>query len=91
MVLVDEIESGLYHSHQTGLWRAVLRFARSYDCQLFVTTHSEEWLRALVDAAGEPLDDIALWRLERDPAQPVVRQFSGASMRAGLETGRELR
>ena len=91
VVLVDEIESGLYHRHQPGLWRSVLRFARTYDCQLFVTTHSEEWLEALVTAAGDALDDIALWRLERGANGPVVRQFSGTSLRAGLETGGELR
>ena len=91
VVLIDEIEGGLYHIHQTGLWRSVLGFAREYDCQLFVTTHSEEWLEALVAAAGDALDDIALWRLERGDRGPVVRQFSGVDLRAGLETGGELR
>ena len=91
VVLVDEIEGGLHHSHQAGLWRSVLRFARAFDCQLFVTTHSEEWLEALVAAAGDALDDIALWRLERGATGPVVRQFSGAGLRAGIETGGEVR
>ena len=91
VVLVDEIESGLYHSHLAGLWRSALRFARAYDSQLFVSTHSEEWLEALVEAAGEALDDIALWRLERGTGTSVVRQFSGPTLRAGIETGGELR
>jgi acyl-CoA hydrolase len=79
VVLIDEIDSGLYHTHHVGLWRAILRFARSYDSQLFVTTHNEEWLEALFEAASTDVGDIALWRFERrlGIGQPKLLQFSG--------------
>ena len=40
MVLVDEIENGIHYSVMEKVWRAIGAFARSYDVQLFATTHS---------------------------------------------------
>jgi AAA15 family ATPase/GTPase len=92
VLLVDEIEAGLYHRHLRGLWKSIISFAHTYDSQLFLTTHSEEWLEALVDTA-EPqlLDNIALWRIERTNNGPIIRQFSGQTLKAGIETGGEIR
>jgi hypothetical protein len=91
VVLVDEIEAGIYFKHQTEIWRAILAFMREYDSQLFVTTHSEECLRALRDAINGKVDDISLWRMERDAHEPVLRRFSGAAFKAALEMGGEIR
>lgn len=87
VILVDEIENGLYFKHQSALWRGLLTLARKYDGQLFFTTHSEEWLEALVEAAGDEVDDISLWRIERSKNGPVVRQFSGKQVAAGIKAG----
>lgn len=87
VVLVDEMENGLYHKHHAAIWRSVLGFAREYDGQLFTTTHSEEWLGTLVDAAGDDLDDIALWRMERTKEGPLLRQFTGRQAAAAIKVG----
>lgn len=87
VVLVDELENGIYHKHYEHVWRSFLGFAREYDSQLFTTTHNEEWLEALVAAAGKQLDDIALWRLERTDGQPILRQFSGKQTAAAIKAG----
>ena len=42
IVLVDEFENGLHYTVMEKVWRAVAAFARSYDVQLFATTHSRE-------------------------------------------------
>ncbi|MGE3066110.1 MAG: ATP/GTP-binding protein [Hyphomicrobiaceae bacterium] len=91
VVLVDEIENGIHYKHQVAIWKGLLRFLREHDGQMICTTHSQEWLEALVEAGGEKLDDVALWRVERGKDQPTVRQFSGATLRAGLEHGKEVR
>ena len=62
VVLVDEIENGLYYKHHKKYWDAILHFGRNYESQIFLTTHSREWLE-LSGAAGDEVDDIALWRL----------------------------
>jgi predicted ATPase len=92
VVLVDELENGLYYKHYQAYWEHLLSFVRAYDSQLFVTTHSAEWLHALVAAANEKNDDIALWRIERDDlGNPEFFQFDGATLHGGLELGAEVR
>lgn len=91
IVLVDEIENGVYYKHQPAIWRGLLRFLREHDGQMLVTTHSKEWLEALVDAAGDQLDDIALWRVERGPKGPEILHFAGDTLKAGIEHGSEIR
>jgi hypothetical protein len=91
IVLVDEIENGVYYKHQSAIWSGVLKMLRQNDGQMFTTTHSKECLEALVDAAGDSLEDIALWRIERGPDGPEVLQFSGETLRAGIEHGSEIR
>jgi ABC-type transport system involved in cytochrome c biogenesis ATPase subunit len=88
VVLVDEIENGIYYRHHKSMWSSLLKFTRTYEGQLFVTTHNDEWLQSLVDAADSEVDDIALWRVERDKNnRPIVRQFNGEQVVAGIQAG----
>lgn len=89
---IDEIEDGVYYKHMPAIWNALLRFARQFDSQLFVSTHSKECLEALMTAAGDDNSDIAIWRVERnaDGSRSVV-QFGGADLRHALELGVDAR
>ncbi len=47
---------------------------------------------ALMQAAEDNVDDIALWRLERgDNAVPILTQFDGRTIKDGIEFGAEAR
>jgi hypothetical protein len=87
VVLVDELENGLYHKHHVAMWRALLLLCRHYESQLFATTHNEEWLGALFEAASGDVEDIALWRIERANKGPILRQFSGRQTSAAIKKG----
>jgi AAA15 family ATPase/GTPase len=88
VVVVDEIDNGLYYKHQSSFWRWLLSFARESDSQLFLSTHSQEWLESLTKAVGDQTDDICLWRIERNKQNiPVVRQFVGEQVILGIESG----
>lgn len=89
IVLVDEIENGVFYGDQAACADAILRFARKFNCQVFMSTHSVEWLRNFAAAAGKRLDDITLWRLERDVSAPS--RFSGKTFKAGVDYGAEVR
>ena len=91
VVLIDELENGVFHKHHVSLWRSLISLCREYDTQVFTTTHSEEWLEALIHAAGDDVSDLALWRVEGGEGHPIVRQFSGKTFKAGVETGGEVR
>jgi hypothetical protein len=92
ILLVDEIENGIFYTKHVPFCRALLRFAREYECQLFLSSHSQEWLRALIEAAGKDVADISLWRIERAPKSgPSIQRFSGKTFKAGIEHGGEVR
>ena len=87
VVLVDEVENGIYYSHHKAFCKAILTFASEYNSQLFITTHSEEWLESLADVIDTSLDDVALWRAERVGGAPLIRQFTGKQVPIGIDTG----
>ncbi len=92
VVLIDEMENGVYYKHHEGTWRLLLLFAREFNCQIFTTTHSQEWLKALVSASGDRSGDISLWRVERqEDREPHIYQFSGDDLRDGIEYGSDVR
>lgn len=91
VVLVDEMENGVYHKHHTAMWHSILSLARQHECQIFTSTHNEEWLEALIEAAGDEVADLALWRLERADDRPVLRQFFGRTFKGSIEAGGEVR
>jgi AAA15 family ATPase/GTPase len=91
IVLVDEMENGLYYKHYQNYWKSLITFSRQCNSQFFTTTHSEEWLKALAAVTqldNLPPSDISLWRLENDRSNhPVIRQFEGEQMMAGIAAG----
>lgn len=92
VIVADELENGLYYTHHRSFWDAIIKFARSYEGQIFTSTHSLEWIKALVEVAGDDNQDIALWRIERDEeGHPEVRQFSGSTLRNAIERGVDAR
>lgn len=91
VVVVDEIENGIYYKHHAAIWSGLLNFMRRSEAQLFVSTHSEECLQALIEVIRDDPSDVALWRIERTDSGPVIRHFSGATFVAGIDTGGEVR
>lgn len=46
LILVDEIENGIHHSNQIKIWEMIFKLTKTYDVQLFATSHSEEMIEA---------------------------------------------
>ena len=46
LVLVDEIENGLHYTVMEKVWQAIAAFARSYEVQIFATTHSHHCIQS---------------------------------------------
>ncbi|MGA8613548.1 MAG: AAA family ATPase [Xanthobacteraceae bacterium] len=91
IVLIDEIENGIFYDKYTLTWDILNRFSKDYNCQLFITSHSAECLRRLVPIIGDDVGDFSLLRTERENGKCVVRHISGASMKAALKRGGEIR
>lgn len=77
VILIDEIENGLYHKTLPSVWDAILKFARQYDCQVFASTHSDECLRALADYAQQSPEEVGVIRTHMKDGASSVLCFGG--------------
>jgi AAA15 family ATPase/GTPase len=91
VVLIDEIENGLYYGRLRALWQTLLRLAKENDTQLFVSTHSYECLQALLPMIAGNEEDFALLRAERSNGSSKISQFSGKDFEAALAIRGEVR
>lgn len=91
IILVDEIENGIFYEKYEFMWSVLYNFAAKFSCQLFVTSHSLECLKNLVPVMGNNVDDFSLIRTERENGKCIARHISGAAMAAALRGENEIR
>lgn len=53
ILLVDEIESGLYYDVQADMWRLLIEIAQELNIQIFATTHSWDCVRGFAAALSD--------------------------------------
>lgn len=65
-LFIDEIELGLHHSVLEKLWKMIFKYAKKWNIQVFVTTHSQDALRTFAYIASEEdnKDDAQFIRLQ---------------------------
>lgn len=91
VLLIDEIENGIYYEHLSSVWKMFISAAVENDSQMFATTHSEECLRAFVDSSSHMIDEVVLWRVSKGKSGAEVERFSGSQMKAALDRNIEIR
>ncbi len=92
VALIDELESGFHYKKFPEVWEAVVTFARDFNCQLFVSTHSAEFLSTLAPLITENPKDFRLLRAEKGKdGRHVVKVFKGKDFESALEIGTEIR
>jgi predicted ATPase len=88
IILVDEIENGIFHENFEKAWRGIVRFCKQYNVQLFASTHSKECLEALAPLLAEDQDEFRLLRTEAlEDGNHSVRIFKGKDFESALKTG----
>ena len=92
IVLIDEIENGLHYTVMERAWRAIGAFARSYDVQLFATTHSREcvyYAHRAFEADEE--EELRLFRIDRKDGKTKVVMYDCEILGTALEAGLGIR
>lgn len=74
VLLVDEIENGIYFRRLSTMWESMLDFCQSNDAQVFASTHSHECIAAASQLAREHPEMFSLIHTDSSGA---LRQFSG--------------
>jgi AAA15 family ATPase/GTPase len=92
-LLVDEIDTGLYHGALVDMWRLVLETAFRQEAQVFATTHSWDCVKAFqqaLDSFTEP-EIGRLIRLEKVDSQIKAVLYSSNELDIAIEQGIEVR
>lgn len=91
-ILIDEFEDGLHHSLHGPLTEIVVQLAHKQRNQLFITTHSEEFLRRFITTMKEHRDvDVAFFRLGKVGLRGLVPKYTLAEAEDLLDAKVDLR
>lgn len=91
-ILVDEFEDGLHHSVFAPLLDLAFKLARENNNQLFITSHSNEFLQSLITvAASSGADDVSFFRLSKKGIQGVIPKYSLTEASSVIESNLDIR
>jgi len=77
ILLIDEIENGFHWTVMSKVWKAIAKFADSYNVQIFATTHSWECIDSFHEALSDLVDDNITGMLFRlDKTQEEIKPVS---------------
>jgi AAA15 family ATPase/GTPase len=92
VLLIDEIENGLYYETMPQIWKGIATLAESENIQVFATTHSRECLIAAHETMkAQPSYDFALHRLQRVNGQLESVTHDQGMLEVALKSGMEVR
>jgi len=91
VVMIDEIENGLYYKRLDALWPALLDFCDEYNVQLFLSTHSLECLRSAETVVKERPKDFTLLRTVHQSDQSRIVHVTGEGFRGAMDAEIEIR
>jgi len=64
LVLIDEVENG-FITDTPEMWKEISHFALEHKTQIFATTHSREFLEAIMPTVDNNAKDYSLLHLEK--------------------------
>jgi hypothetical protein len=92
IVLIDEIENGLYYETLPQIWKGIATLAASEKIQIFATTHSRECILAAHETMkAMPNYNFALHRLQRVKGKIEAVTHDMEMLEAAIKTGLEVR
>ncbi|HNI44328.1 MAG TPA: AAA family ATPase [Chitinophagales bacterium] len=95
VLLIDEIENGIHHSHQEELWSMLFKLALEFKVQIFATTHSGEMLNAFknVTIKQQDSDNGAYFMLDRHHTtqEIIVQKIPIATLNERIQTQKPTR
>lgn len=91
VLLVDEIDIGLYYEVQPNMWRLIVQTAKELNIQVFATTHSWDCVDAFEAAASETDGDCKLFRLDKKYGEIRAVEYTREDLEVAIEQGIEVR
>lgn len=89
VILVDEFETGIHKKALPAVAEWLYNIAEENETQVFLTTHSEDAMRALTDVERND-DMLSIYRLEHYRDNIYVKQFVGEMIREIRKRGSDI-
>ena len=90
ILLIDEIENGLYWKVQPVFWKYLEKFAIDFNVQLFITTHSYELLGNIIKSTQNP-DYISGFTMKKTKGNIEYLSLKGKDFIEMIKAGYEVR
>ena len=89
VILIDEIERGIYYKNYRKLSEIIIELCKNNpNIQLFITTHSKEFLEAFNEALVETeKDNFSLFSLKNKKEKLDFVHYTSEELKDTLETG----
>ena len=92
ILLIDEIENGLFYSSLRILWGAIINACEKNDVQIVATTHSYENIKALMDECNNNnYEDVMLYRISNENEKQKAFETTSQDLKIGLDNNIEVR
>lgn len=94
IVIIDEIENGLYPISQEIMWDVIFSFAKEFNVQIFAATHSLECIKAYSSVfakSRQSKDELRAFRIDKTDEKYKVVKFDKENMDVALESGWDFR
>lgn len=92
VILFDEFENGLHHSLLAPLLEAIFKMCIQNNNQIFITTHSNEFLTIIINAAKlSEFKDLSFYRLSRKGMQGLIPRYSIEEAQSLLDANMDIR
>lgn len=95
VLMIDEIDNGLHYSVMIKLWNVILKTCKETNTQLFISTHSSDIVKALVESLKEQEADappVSSYKLiKKDDDELVALRYGEEQLAYAVEQEIEVR
>jgi len=92
IVLIDEFENGLHYSLLPEVWQVIAKTALEYKCQVILTTHSYETIKAMTEGlSNDQMNHCSYIRLDREKDDIVPKSYTSDMLQSAIDREWEIR
>lgn len=90
-VLIDDFEDGFYYQNYKAIARSLIDACEKHKVQMFASTHSYEFLQAILPAMTDKEENLRVLRFSNDAGVTKVKIIEGSYYKSAIEQDFEIR
>lgn len=90
-LFIDEIETGIHYINFEKICKNLIKIAEKRDIQLFITTHSDEFLKTFYKELESEQEDITLYRFQKENNKIDKIHYTKEAVNEAFKDGWDIR